>query len=169
VTGRPADAIRVRTAVPADLVALQRVYRAATLTNAGDRELLLADPETFLVFRGEHLAAGRTRLAEAAAKAGPVVGPVGPVAFATALPPGATGRPGEAELEDLFTDPAWMRRGLARLLVAELAATARQQGAAVLAVTGNPHALEFYRAAGFVVVGEEPTLLYPAPRLHLRL
>lgn len=166
--GGAGDGIRLRAATPADLAALQRVYRVAALSNAGERERLLADPETFLTFRGEHLAAGHALLAE------PDAGPDGaadggPVGFGTALPPGVAGEPDEAELEDLFTDPAWHRRGIARRVVAALAARAREQGADRLAVTGNPHALDFYRAAGFVVVGEAPTLLGPAPRLHLPL
>jgi ribosomal protein S18 acetylase RimI-like enzyme len=170
--GGAGDGIRLRTATPADLPALQRVYRAAALSNAGERERLLADPETFLTFRGEHLAAGHTLLAEPAA--GPHdaadADPEGePVGFGTVLPPGPAGEPAEAELEDLFTDPARHRRGIGRRLVAALAARAREQGAERLAVTGNPHALDFYRAAGFVVVGEAPTLLGPAPRLHLPL
>ncbi len=156
----PAGGIRLRTATPADLGALQRVYRDAALGNTGERDQLLADPDTFLTFRGEHLAAGRTVLADE------VTGPAG---FGTALPPDVTGVPGEAELEDLFTAPARQRRGVARLLVGELADRVRAQGAVRLAVTGNRHALAFYRAVGFVEIGEAATLLGPAPRLHLTL
>lgn len=160
----PAGVIRLRTAGPADLSALQRVYREAALSNAGEREQLLADPDTFLTFRGEHLTSGFTVLAEAGA-----ADDARAVGFATALPAAVTGVPGEAELEDLFTDPGWQRRGIARRLVAELATRERARGAARVAVTGNPHALAFYRAAGFVEVGSAPTLLGPAPRLHLPL
>lgn len=67
----PAGGIRLRTATPADLVALQRIYRDAALGNTGERDQLLADPDTFLTFRGEHLAAGRTVLADE------VTGPAG--------------------------------------------------------------------------------------------
>src|SRR5262249_30679337 len=41
--------LAIRTAVAADLPALQQVYRAASLSNAGDAPMLLARPE-FLVF-----------------------------------------------------------------------------------------------------------------------
>src|SRR5664280_1646357 len=58
----------IRTALPADLPQLQRVYRASSLSNAGDAPHLLAHPE-FLVFRGDGIAGGRTRLAESGAAA----------------------------------------------------------------------------------------------------
>jgi hypothetical protein len=41
---------------------LQRVFRAAALSNAGDAPALLAHPE-YLVFTGEGVAEGRTRVA----------------------------------------------------------------------------------------------------------
>jgi hypothetical protein len=56
--------LAIRTAVAADLPALQQVYRAASLSNAGDAPMLLARPE-FLVFTGEGVAAGRTLVAVA--------------------------------------------------------------------------------------------------------
>jgi GNAT superfamily N-acetyltransferase len=53
------------------------------------------------------------------------------------------------EIEDLFVDPEWMRRGVATALVADAAAT---HGA--LAVDANRHAVAFYESAGFVIEGE---------------
>lgn len=38
-----------------------------------------------------------------------------------------------------------------------------------MTVTGNIHALEFYRAGGFVEIGRAETALAPAPRLRLDL
>ena len=54
--------LAIRTAVAADLPALQQVYRAASLSNAGDAPMLLARPE-FLVFTREGIAGGRTLVA----------------------------------------------------------------------------------------------------------
>ena len=52
----------IRTAVPADLPELQRIFRSASLSNPGDAPLLLARPE-FLQFAGEGVVQGRTRVA----------------------------------------------------------------------------------------------------------
>ena len=53
----------VRLGVPADLPAATEVYRSASLSNAGDRDNLLAHPE-HLILRPEGLAEGRTYVAE---------------------------------------------------------------------------------------------------------
>ena len=53
----------IRLGVPADLVAVTSVYRSASLSNARDRDRLLAHPE-FLVLGPEGLAEGRTYVAE---------------------------------------------------------------------------------------------------------
>ena len=152
--GGPGPAIR--TAVAADLPALRRVYRAASLSNAGDAPILLARPE-FLVFTGHGIAAGRTRVAVAGAKS-EVVG------FATLV----AGEDGP-ELEDLFVDPGWRRRGIARRLVRDIAGTARRGGHRYLWVTGNPHALDFYQAVGFVETGRVATELGAGLRMCLDL
>jgi GNAT superfamily N-acetyltransferase len=150
------DGWLVRAASASDLPELQRIYRAASLSNAGDREALLARPE-FLVFAGAGIAPGRTRVAAA-----PDAGPVG---FASTAP----GEDGDLELEDLFVDPVWMRRGVGRLLVQDAVRQATAAGARAILVTGNQHALAFYLAVGFVQVGQAQTELRPAPRLRLDL
>jgi GNAT superfamily N-acetyltransferase len=150
---------RIRTAVEGDRPELQRIFRAAALSNAGDAPMLLARPE-FLVFAGEGVAEGRTLVA--------LAGPPDDdrlAGFATV----ATGPDGEPDLEDLFVDPDRRRRGVARHLVRRIADAAREAGHRRLWVTGNPHALAFYRAAGFVEVDEVATELGPAPRLSLDL
>ena len=115
---RVESGLAIRTAVVADLLALQQVYRAASLSNAGDAPMLLARPE-FLVFTGEGIAAGRTLVAVASpAGNGRVVG------FATV----AAGQDDGPELEDLFVDPDWRRRGIARHLVWQVVNTARDNG-----------------------------------------
>jgi GNAT superfamily N-acetyltransferase len=143
----------IRTATAADLPALQRIYEAASLSNAGDAPLLLATPE-YLVFEGAGIAEGRTRVADEGPAAGFVTTVEGPDGL---------------ELEDLFVDPPWHRKGIARQLVEDVAATARQAGRRELWVVGNPHALGFYQAAGFVEVGRIPTVLGSGLRLRLTL
>jgi GNAT superfamily N-acetyltransferase len=146
------EGLTIRTAVPADLPALRHVYRDASLSNAGDAPRLLARPE-YLVFAGDGIPAGRTRVAET----GRILG------FATVTP----GQDDGPELEDLFVDPAWRRLGIARQLVQDAVRTARQAGHRRLWVTGNQHALDFYRAAGFVPGAEVATELGTGLRMYL--
>jgi GNAT superfamily N-acetyltransferase len=145
----------IRTAVAADLPALRQVYRAASLSNAGDAPNLLARPE-YLVFAGDGIADGRTLVA---VSEGRVVG------FATIAP----GEDDGPELEDLFVDPDSRRRGFARRLVLQIAGVARDAGHRRLWVTGNPHALDFYLAAGFVEAGQMSTELGTGLRMSLDL
>ena len=149
----------IRTAVPADLVVLQEIFRAASLSNVDDAPLLLAHPE-YLDFTGEGIADGRTRVATTAAGDDDRIR-----GFATV----AVDQDGGLELEDLFVDPGWRRRGIARELVLDLATAARRDGHQRLGVTGNPHALCFYRSVGFVEDGPAATELGPGTRLHLDL
>jgi GNAT superfamily N-acetyltransferase len=139
----------IRRADPTDLAAIAEVFRAASLANEGDREALLAHPEV-LEFPADAVLDGRVRVA---VDEGVVVG------FAT-ITPGAD----VWELDDLFVAPAHMRRGFATALVRHLLAEA---DAAAIAVTANPHAMEFYRSVGFVDDGVAETQFGPAPRMRL--
>ncbi|MGN6172392.1 MAG: GNAT family N-acetyltransferase [Streptosporangiaceae bacterium] len=142
----------IRLGVPADLPAASDVYRSASLSNAGDRDNLLAHPE-YLVLGPEGLAEGRTYVAE---EEGSLAG------FATWIEAG-----GVFELEDLFVDPGWRRRGIAAALVDRIAQVLRARGVQRLEVTANPHAMGFYRAAGFVDSGVADTVFGAAPRMAL--
>ena len=142
----------IRLGIPADLPAVAGVYRRASLSNAGDRDSLLAHPE-YLILGPEGLAEGRTHVAE---ENGAVVG------FATWTLAG-----GVTELEDLFVDPGWRRRGIATALVSRIVDVARAQGAQYLEVTANAHAQGFYSAAGFADCGVAETAFGPAPRKRL--
>lgn len=130
------------------------VYRRASLSNAGDRENLLAHPE-YLILPPEGLSEGRTYVAE---EGGSVVG------FATwARADGVT------ELEDLFVDPDFRRRGIAAALVSHIVDVLRAQGVRYLEVTANPHAEVFYSAAGFMDCGTSETEFGTAPRKRLAI
>ena len=135
-----------------DLPAASNVYRNASLSNAGDRDNLLAHP-AYLVLGRRGLAEGRTYVAE---EDGSLVG------FATWAQAGHV-----FELEDLFVDPGWMRRGIATALVERVAGVVRARGAQRLEVTANVHALGFYTAAGFVDCGVSDTEFGPARRMVL--
>jgi ribosomal protein S18 acetylase RimI-like enzyme len=148
--------LRIRTAVARDLRELQRVFVAASLSNEGDAPSLLASPE-FLDFAGDGIDEGRTRVVCETPDDRRVLG------FATIVPDGH----GEPELEDLFVDPAHRRRGIARRLVRDAAATARAAGHRRLLVTANPHAQDFYDAVGFVEIGRVDTELGSGARMQL--
>ena len=64
---------------------------------------------------------------------------------------------------------ATMRRGIATALVSRIAEVLRARGAERLEVTANPHALGFYRAAGFIDCGVAETDFGTAPRMVLVL
>ena len=124
------------------------------MSNAGDRDNLLAHPE-YLILGPEGLAEGRTHVAE---EDGSVVG------FAT-----WAGADGAVELEDLFVDPGWRRRGIATALVSRIVDVLRARGVQTLEVTANPHAQGFYSAAGFIDCGMAETDFGAAPRRRLAI
>ena len=144
----------IRLGTPADLPAAADVYRRASLSNAGDRDNLLAHPE-YLILGPEGLAEGRMYVAE---EDGSVVG------FATWAEADGT-----IELEDLFVDPRWRRRGIATALVSRIVDVLRARGVQCLEVTANPHAQGFYSAAGFIDCGVDQTDFGTAPRKRLAI
>jgi GNAT superfamily N-acetyltransferase len=144
----------IRLGTPADLAAAASVYRRASLSDASYRDNLLAHPE-YLILRPEGLAEGRTYVAE---EDGSLVG------FATWAEAGGT-----VELEDLFVDPGYMRRGIATALVGRIAEVLLARGVERLEVTANPDALGFYRAAGFIDCGIAETDFGAAPRMVLAI
>lgn len=144
----------IRLGTSADLAAATGVYRRASLSNAGDRDKLLAHQE-YLILGPEGLAEGRTHVAE---EDGSLVG------FATWIEAA-----GIIELEDLFVDPGYMRRGIAAALINRIVEVLRARGVERLEVTANPHALGFYRAVGFIDCGVAETEFGAAPRMELAI
>jgi GNAT superfamily N-acetyltransferase len=138
-----AEELLIRDSTPADLSAVEGIFRRAALTNEGDREWISAHPEEFAIDQA-NVIEGRTRVAVVE---GRIVG------FATLV---------GNELEDLFTDPDWMRRGIATALVRDAASTVDR-----IDVTANMHAQAFYEAAGFVLDGVTQTPGGPGHRMHL--
>jgi GNAT superfamily N-acetyltransferase len=144
----------IRLGTSADLAAATGVYRRASLSNAGDRHNLLAHPE-YLILEPEGLAEGRTYVAE---EDGSLVG------FATWVEIAGT-----VELEDLFVDPGYLRRGIATALVSRITDVLRARGVQRLEVTANPDALGFYRTVGFIDCGITETEFGSAPRMVLTI
>ena len=148
------SALTIRDAGPGDMTALRDVFRRSSLSNDNDRGKLLAHPD-FLELSERGVNDGRTRVADAD---GRVIG------FATWLGTGDV-----TEIEDLFVDPDWMRRGVGRALVQDLISLAHRRGVRRVEVTGNPHASDFYERVGFTHDHEVETLLGPGLRMHLDL
>ncbi len=136
------------------MATLRDVFRRSSLSNAGDRANLRAHPDS-LEFDDTPVGEHRTRVALDGER---VIG------FATTR---SGVSPDAIELDDLFVDPVWMRHGVARGLVVDAAAIARSQGVTRVEVTANPHAMQFYRAAGFIDDGMTDTLFGPGRRMHL--
>jgi N-acetylglutamate synthase-like GNAT family acetyltransferase len=148
--------IDVREATADDEPAVARIFRSASLSNAGDRDVLLAHPEALVLADGL-LGRGRTRVATSVD--GTVVG------FASTR---ATDR-GVLELDDLFVDPSARRLGAARQLVRRIVAEAAADDVVRIDVTANPHARDFYDAVGFLADAPENTELGSGMRMHLEV
>jgi len=129
----------IRCAVISEQEELEALQLRASLSNAGDRDALLANPDA-IELPIDQIAAGAVFVSE---RNGVIVG------FAALLP-----RPdGDVELDGLFVDPGVRRCGVGRSLVDHCVQIVRTQGSAALCVTGNPHAYDFYTACGFNVAG----------------
>lgn len=122
---------------------LEGLQLRASLNNPGDRAALLANPDAIDLPLAQ-IVAGQVFVAE---RNGSIVG------FASVL----DRADGNTELDGLFVEPACWRSGVGRALVDRCASYGRQRQAGALHVIGNPHALDFYRAYGFVEVGTYQT------------
>jgi GNAT superfamily N-acetyltransferase len=129
----------IRPARSGEQQILESLQRRASLSNPGDRDALVANPDA-ITLPVEQIAAGCVFVAEFD---GVVVG------FAAVVP-----RPdGGAELDALFVEPHLWKRGIGRRLVDYVAEVARLRGAGFLHVIGNSHAEGFYVSCGFCRYG----------------
>jgi ribosomal protein S18 acetylase RimI-like enzyme len=129
----------IRCAVTSEQKELEALQLRASLTNAGDRDALLAHPDA-IELPIDQIAAGAVFVSE---RNGVIVG------FAALLP-----RPdGDVDLDGLFVDPGARRCGVGRSLVDHCLQIVRTKRSAALCVIGNPHAYDFYSACGFNVIG----------------
>jgi GNAT superfamily N-acetyltransferase len=76
---------------------------------------------------------------------------------------------GDAELEELFVDPAWWRRGIGRCLVEQAVQHALTAGSNAIHVIASRKARAFYEASGFELVGEVMTQFEPAISMRRRI
>lgn len=144
----------IRYADVSEVEELEDVQRRASLVWEEYRDALQAHPDAIDV-RLSAIEAGNVRVA---------TGVLRVLGFAS-LVPGRTD--GAAELDGLFVDPAFMRRGIGRALVEDAFALARARACHRIEVTANPRALEFYAKLGFVDDGIELTRFGPGLRMHV--
>ena len=76
---------------------------------------------------------------------------------------------GMAELDGIFVEPEFMKRGVGRALLQDAFSMARAQGVRRIEVTSNPRAVGFYEKIGFVADGPVPTRFGPALRMHVEI
>lgn len=137
----------IRSAIISEHKELEALQWRASLTNSGDRDALLTNPDA-IGLPIEQIAEGAVFVSERNCA---IVG------FAALAP-----RPdGDIELDALFVDPEVRRCGVGRSLVDHCVQIVRSQGLAALCVIGNPHAYDFYSACGFSVVGTMETRFGP--------
>ena len=135
--------ISIRLARSDEQTALESLQRRASLSNPGDRDALLANPDA-IALPMEQIAADCVFVAE---RDGVVVG------FAAVV----TRADGGAELDALFVEPPMWKQGIGRRLVEHIAEVSRDRAATFLHVVGNPHAEGFYLSCGFRVTGTVDT------------
>jgi N-acetylglutamate synthase-like GNAT family acetyltransferase len=133
----------IRLAFPSEKLELERLQMRASLENEGDRDALLAHPDS-IELPAEQIAGGRVFVSE---WKGTIVG------FAAIEPR----EDGDSELDGLFVEPRMQRRGIGQSLLEYCAEVTRKRGATAIHVVGNPHAAEFYAASGFEVIGTTET------------
>jgi N-acetylglutamate synthase-like GNAT family acetyltransferase len=145
---RAVDSFSIRRAVVSEQKELEALQLRASLTNAGDRDALLAHLDA-IELPAQQIAEGGVFVSE---RNGAIVG------FAALLPR----EDGQVELDALFVDPTIRRSGVGRSLVEHCVQIVHAQGCGALCVIGNPHAYDFYSACGFNVVGKTETRFGPA-------
>jgi GNAT superfamily N-acetyltransferase len=131
--------VSIRLARRDERMTLESLQRRASLSNPGDRDVLLAHPDA-IELPVEQITSGCVFVAE---REGVVAG------FAAVVPRSDGG----AELDALFVEPHLWKHGIGRRLVEHVTEVARMRAATFVHVIGNPHAQGFYVSCGFCVTG----------------
>ena len=133
--------VRVRLARANELADLEALQLRASLANPGDREAVLAHPDS-IVIPPSQIAGEQIFVAD---DDDSILG------FCSVLD-----RPdGDTELDGLFVEPTLWRGGVGRILVEQAKRYGDERSASWLHVVGNSHAEGFYEACGFARYGVE--------------
>jgi GNAT superfamily N-acetyltransferase len=152
---RAAAAITIRLGNPNERGVLERLQFRASTESPVYREAILQHPDS-ISLASQLLTEGRVRVAQAEDT---------PIGFSVLLAPVR----GVCELDGLFVDPPWWRRGVGTALMFDAIRIARAQGAFSIDVTANPLALRFYEKLGFSHLEETQTRFGPAQRMRYLL
>jgi N-acetylglutamate synthase-like GNAT family acetyltransferase len=147
--------ISIRLAVASERGELEALQLRSSLSNFGDRDALLANPDA-VELPVEQIDVGQVFVAERDNRT---------VGFAAVLPRSD----GDTELDGLFVEPNIWRHGIGRSLVDRCAEHAIARGSAALHVVGNPHAEGFYAACGFELIGVHGTRFGPGLLMRKKL
>lgn len=147
--------LTIRSADPGEATALEGLQRRSSTVGEGGSGALSPRPDAIAIDRSA-IADGRVR----------VVHTTGGVVIGFSVVERTTD--GACELDGLFVEPAWMRRGVARLLVADAIARSRERGARRFDVVADPRAAAAYARLGFRGGdGNVVTRCGPVGRMHL--
>ena len=140
----------LRLARTEELGELEDLQRRASLALDEYREALLAHPDA-IALPAEQIERGEVVVAEID---GRIAG------FAVVLD-----QDDMAELDGLFVEPEFWRRGIGLALVEDAVHHARSRGLSLMTVVANPSARAFYERCGFTVEGTAETRFGPALRM----
>jgi len=144
------DALIIRPARPEERLDLEELQRRASLALNEYREQLEANTDA-IVLPAEQIERGQVLVAELD---GRIAG------FAAIL-----ADQDSAELDGLFVEPEFWRRGIGAALVDAAIHEARRWGLSLLTVVANPSAREFYERCGFTAEGITKTQFGPALKM----
>lgn len=164
-----AEALTVRTATPGDTDAISRVLTASygqLMTTAYDAATLRAALPLIGSANPALLSGGTYYVALLDDR---VVG-CGGWTLARPGAPEAPADPSHAHIRHFATDPAWVRRGIARALIDRCIADAEAAGVATFEAYATLVAEDFYRSAGFETVERidvplRPGVILPSLRM----
>lgn len=142
--------LRIRPAQPEERIALEDLQRRASLALDEYRQDLLVHPDA-IELPAVQIERGEVLVAEIGDR---VVG------FAAIVSGDRA-----AELDGLFVEPEFWRRGIGSALVEAVTHEARRKGLSLLTVVASPTALEFYLGCGFSVEGAAETRFGRAIRM----
>jgi GNAT superfamily N-acetyltransferase len=144
--------MRIRPGTPNERAAVESLQFRASTELPAYRDAILQHPDS-IGLASELLTEGRVRVAETKDSL---------IGFSVLLAPIAD----TMELDGLFVDPSWWRRGVGTALMLDAFCVARAEEAARIEVTANILATGFYEKLGFSRLHETHTRFGPAQRMR---
>lgn len=147
--------MRIRNGGPDERGMLEALQLRASTVSPMYRDAILQHPDS-IYLASELLVEGRVRVAE---ESDSLIG------FSVLLAPVEAA----AELDGLFVEPPWWRRGVGAALIRDAFRLAHAEKAVRVEVTANLLAIGFYEKLGFLHLHETQTRFGPALRMSYQL